>query len=381
MTSTVSVAELTKRIGKFSDTMTCGMKRSVRKHFREYLPGMMIPPENRRKSISSISSLVSEYNQSTVNRAFHGIDSPLLEQNYIEFLKTVIGNHSVMFIGDDTILGHPGSKVMEYVGWFFDHASGSNVPAHQSVTSGLYDLDTDAFYPFLTGLYIKKMYEKEFKTKLEIMSEIFNTAENNFNVAGKVADSWYSGIRFLGGNYVTELKSSRKASFDNIGRMIRNSDLFYTMDEIVESTFIMHEKDSDTLREFPLQREFTVYLSNGEQVNLIILYNPDNKRKKFIASDYLSCEEIINAWSIIWSIENFHKDAKALGLGDYQVRDSEGSLIHERITMAAYTLLSIMIRTSGKLFGRILKTIGECSRDIKEILIIKKNYKSRLFSG
>ena len=61
MTSTVSVAELTKRIGKFSDTMTCGMKRSVRKHFREYLPGMMIPPENRRKSISNISSLVSEY--------------------------------------------------------------------------------------------------------------------------------------------------------------------------------------------------------------------------------------------------------------------------------------------------------------------------------
>jgi hypothetical protein len=120
MTSTVSVAELTKRIGKFSDMMTCGMKKSVRKHFREYLLGIMIPPENRRKSISSISSLVSEYNQSTVNRAFHGIDYSLLEQNYIKFLKTVIGNHSVMFIGDDTMLGHLGSKVMEYVGWFFD---------------------------------------------------------------------------------------------------------------------------------------------------------------------------------------------------------------------------------------------------------------------
>ncbi len=61
MTSTVSVAELTKHIGEFSDTMTAGMKRSVRKHFREYLLGIMIPPENRRKSISNISSLVSEY--------------------------------------------------------------------------------------------------------------------------------------------------------------------------------------------------------------------------------------------------------------------------------------------------------------------------------
>ncbi|WMT50869.1 MAG: hypothetical protein RE471_07795 [Ferroplasma sp.] len=60
---------------------------------------------------------------------------------------------------------------------------------------------------------------------------------------------------------------------------MKNSDLFYNMDEIIESTFLMHEMDSDTLREFPLQREFTVYLSNGNPVNLIILYNPDNKRR------------------------------------------------------------------------------------------------------
>ena len=161
---------------------------------------------------------------------------------------------------------------------------------------------------------------------------------------------------------------------------VKNRDLFYTMDEIIELTFLMYERDSDTLKDFPLQREFRVYLSNGEPVNLIILYNPENKRKKFLVSDYLSGEEMIKAWSIRWSIENFHKDAKALGSGEYQVRDSEGSLIHARITIAAYTLLSIMTRASGKLFGRILKTIGECSRAIKEILILKKNYKSRLFS-
>ena len=214
------------------------------------------------------------------------------------------------------------------------------------------------------------------------MEDIFSIAENNFNVAGKVVDIWHSSIKFLGNNYLTELKSNRKASFDNLGRMtMKNRDLFYTMDEIIESTFIMHQMDSDTLREFPLQREFTVYLSNGEPVNFIVLYNPENKRKKFIVSDYLSSEGMIRAWSIRWSIENFHKDAKPLGLGECQVRDSEGSLIHARITIAAYTLLSIMSRSSMKLFGRILKTIGECSRAIKEILIIKKNYKSRLFSG
>ena len=161
MTSTVSVAELTKHISEFSDMMTAGMKRSVRKHFKEYMLGIMIPPEFSRKSISSISSLVAEYDQSTINRALHGVDSNLLEQNYIRFLKTVIGSHGVMFIGDDTMLGHPRSKIMENVGWLFDHASGSNVLAHQSVTSVLYDIVTDTFYPFLTGLYIKKIQSGE----------------------------------------------------------------------------------------------------------------------------------------------------------------------------------------------------------------------------
>ena len=73
MTSVGSVASITKTIGDFSDLMTAGMKKKVRKHFREYLLGMMIPPEIRRKSISNISSLVSEYDQSTLNRAIHAV--------------------------------------------------------------------------------------------------------------------------------------------------------------------------------------------------------------------------------------------------------------------------------------------------------------------
>ncbi len=109
---------------------------------------------------------------------------------------------------------------MGYVGWLFDHASGNNVLAHQPVTSGLYDLETMVFYPFLTRLYVKRSQSgTRFMTKLEIMEDIFNTAENNFNVAGKVVDSWYSSVKFLGNNYVTELKANRKASFDNLGRM------------------------------------------------------------------------------------------------------------------------------------------------------------------
>jgi hypothetical protein len=379
-----SVAEITTIIADFSDEMTKGMKKKVRKHFREYLLGIMIPPEIRRKSISNISSLVSEYDQSTVNRAFHAVDPTALEGNYISYLKSVIGNHRVQFIGDDTLLEHPGSHVMEDVGWFFDHASGNNVLAHQPVTSGIYDLDADEFYPFLMRLYKKKNEDssRDFRTKIEIMEDILHIAEDNFNVAGKTVDSWYSSFGFLGKNFVTELKSNRKASFHDLGKITKkNRDLFYTMDEILETTFLLFQVDRDILKDFPLSRSFSVYLTNREPVNLVVLYNPDNKRKKFLVSDYIGGEELIKAWNTRWSIETFHNDAKDLGLGEYQVRDSEGSLIHARITVAAYTLLCMMKKASKRFFGKILTTIGQCSRAIKEVLILKKNYKSRLFSG
>lgn len=387
MTTKGSVASITNIIGDFSDQMTAGMKKKVRKHFKEYLLGIMIPPEIRSKSISSISSLVSEYDQSTLNRTVHAVDTETLDKNYIAYLKAMIGSHRVQFVGDDTLLEHSGSKVMEKVGWFFDHATGNNVLAHQYVTTMLHDLETDEFYPFLMRLYVKEDKDnnennKDFMTKLQIMTVLLKRASDNFNIVGKTVDSWYSSHKFLEDHYVTEMKSNRKASLFNMGKITgKNRDLFYTMDELLETTFLMYERDSDMLKDFPLYVKLKAWLSNGDAVNLVLLYNPENGRKKFLASDYVEGDELISAWNDRWPIESFHNDAKDLGLGEYQVRDSEGSLIHASITVAAYTLLYVMMKESGKIFRKVLKTIGECSRAIKEVLFFKKNYKSRLFRG
>ena len=386
MTTKGSVASITKIICDFADQMTLGMKKSVRKHFREYMLGIMIPPEIRRKSISNISSLVSEYDQSTMNRSIHAVKQDILEKNYITYLKAVIGNHRIQFIVDDTLLEHPGAKVMEDVGWFHDHASGNNVLAHQTVTTMLHDLETDEFYPFLMRMYRKKsMIPNEdmdkFRTKLENMTELFEITSSNFNISGKTVDSWYSSNRFLGVHYVTELKSNRKVSPVDMGKMTnRNNDLFYSLDELPETTFVMHERNLDILEDFPLYTRMKAWLSNGDAVNLVLLYNPENGRKKFLASDYVEGNDLITAWNARWPIESFHKDTKDMGLGEYQVRDSEGSLMHASITVTAYTLLYTMMKASEKIFGKVLKTIGECSRAVKVILFFKNNYRSGLFS-
>lgn len=383
MTTGDSVASITKTIADFSDLMTDGMKRPVRKHFHEYLMGMIIPPEIRRKSISNIASLVSTSDQSTLNRALHSVDRNKLEGNYIAYLKSRIGTHEVQFIGDDTLIEHPGSKVMEKVGWFHDHASGNNVLAHQFVTTMLHDLETDEYYPFLVRLYVKqKDADKDFKTKLQIMGDLFTEAEENFNIIGKTLDSWYSGKKFLGDHYITEMKTNRKVSLSDMGKKTRgNADLFYSINEILETTFILHERDTDILADFPLYTDIKAFLTDGDPVNLVILYNPENGRKKFLASDYLEGEDIVKAWNERWPIETFHNDAKDMGLGEYQVRDSEASLIHANTAVAAYALLHVMMRESITIFRKVLKTIGECSRAIKEILFFRKNYRSRLFSG
>jgi hypothetical protein len=57
--------------------------------------GIMISPEIRRKSISNMASLVSEYDQSTLNRLIHAVNQVILEKNYITYLNAVIGNQSV----------------------------------------------------------------------------------------------------------------------------------------------------------------------------------------------------------------------------------------------------------------------------------------------
>ncbi len=377
------VASIATSIREFSDEMTDGMKKNVRKHFREYLLGIMIPPEVRRKSISNISDLVSEYDQSTINRSIHAVDLDLMEKNYIHYLKSAIGNHRVQFIGDDTLLEHPGSKKMENVGWFFDHASGRNVKAHQPVTTMIHDLENDTFYPFLMRMYIKKEAAGDsFMTKLQIMQGLLEVAKSEFNVVGKTLDSWYSSKNMMDDNFVTELKANRKVSLEYMGKMTpRNRDLFLTLNEVLETTFVMSERDSDILKDFPLYCNIKAWLSNGMPVNMTILYNPETGVKKFLASDYAYGEDLIGEWNDRWPIESFHKDAKNLGLGEYQVRDCDGSLIHANITVAAYTLLSMMLKDSKRLFGKILMTIGQCSREIKRILISKRNYKSRVFSG
>ena len=105
---------------QFIDTLTAHMKPTVKTHFSNYVMALMLPPEKKRKSIVAITELVSNVNQSTMNRAMKSIDPVQLLRNWILSLKDEIDNHPVILVIDDTLNEHPDSVVMRAVAWFHD---------------------------------------------------------------------------------------------------------------------------------------------------------------------------------------------------------------------------------------------------------------------
>ena len=389
---TNNVASYANIFNDFAMKLTRDMKPHIKKHFSQYVLGMMIPPEKRRKSIVAINDLVSESDQSTMNRTLHGTDPSLLEGNWISLLKEEIGDHPVILVVDDALANHPGGNAMEAVGYFFDRKTGRSVMAHQFVTSGLYDTITNSFYPFLMRLYQKKEYcrkhNETFRTKIEIAEIIGNEAFPNFNVESTAMDSWYASHDFMDflGPFITELKSNRSMMISEHGerKTDKNAFKWIPLNILAEclKPRLMERSDLDLLPQYNRYFMLEASLSDGAEINLLVLYDEKHDAFKFLASnDALKLEDFLKLWRIRWMIEEFHKEGKNLGMGAYQVRDETTPLIHGVSLIAAYTLLSIMIRISKKLFGKAAKTIGECSRLLKEKICFKKNYKSKLFTG
>lgn len=133
----------------------------------------------------------------------------------------------------------------------------------------------------------------------------------------------------------------------------------------------------DMLVNFTHQYQLRLGFSDGSILNVLVLHDPKNRDFKFLCSNDLSlrCEDFIKLIRVRWRIEEFHKDVKDLGLGEYQLRELRTVLIHGHIALLAYSLLRDLIANSVKLFGRALRTIGECSRAIKETLLYRKPVK------
>lgn len=406
----------------FVKDMTEGMHLSKpqRKHLTEYVMGLMLPPETRRKSVNSINELIGGGNQSSLNRFLNRLDPVALRDAWISYLKKVIGNREVYLITDDTLLDHEDSTKMEGVASFFDHANGRYVNAHQFVTSVLVIAETGEIVPFVLTPYRKVeeflggceckncmqiphrfsqlgakkcrcggCHVEDFKTKNVIAREIQETAYRDFNVVGRTFDSWYLSDETTIDRrlYVSELKSNRWINPSHAA--VKFSDLHsgkyrrsairkagwrkiedYAKELLKMGSFADRTDSTGVLNRFGQYCQARVCLHSGDRISLLILYDRSEEKFKYLVSNILNItpEKMLYVWGIRWSIEEFHKDAKDLGLGEYQLRKLHTVLIHGQITYMAYSLLKSLAASGTSIFGRCLKTIGECSRKLKALL-------------
>ena len=89
-----------------------------------------------------------------------------------------------------------------------------------------------------------------------------------------------------------------------------------------------------------------VFMPKIGDVSIVVNVKAQTKDTHLLCTNLVkSCvEEIVTHALVRHSIEDFYKEAKALGLGEYRFRESEAALIHAHLVSLACILLDVLRR-------------------------------------
>ena len=350
-----------------------------RKHFAEYLTGLMIA---QNKTITGINSeFANTTDQSCLNRFL--TDSPWNKKDLNELrLELMQGEpdmhyseHGVIAI-DDTLIDHSG-KFIKDVGHCWDHAEERNKLAHDYLIAN-YVCESRKHYP-LEFRRFKKREQCEatgetFKDHTQLFCELVDWTHEHKILGIFAFDSYFTNAGILNHihskqdstgyprGYVGDLKFNRKLDFK--GRSIKANEL---------AASIPLEDRHELRRGDELQWYFTctLHIPNiNHKIRIVILWNQrrDAEPCKILVTNRIQWKvrRTLGVYRKRWTgTETFHRDGKQeLGMGDCQLRDGQGQTRHMYLVMLAYSLLVRELRhlrTSDRAFQK-LKTIGEACR-------------------
>jgi hypothetical protein len=192
----------------------------------------------------------------------------------------------------------------------------------------------------------RKCKEKgvEFKTKVQLACGLIRDHVSRAKQTICLWDSW-----FMCQDTVEECQAH---SYDWIGEIKSNRIVFY------ESKRYRLDELFNKLR---LEGSFSDIIVNGElfqackvdvfmpkigDVSIVVNVKTQTKDTHLLCTDLVECsvEEIVGHALERHRIEDFYKEAKALGLGEYRFRESEAALIHAHLVSLACTLLDTLRR-------------------------------------
>jgi hypothetical protein len=346
----------------------------ARRHFAEYLTGLIVA-ENKTVSGSNRDFALTT-DQSCLNRWLTEVewDVTALNDRRLTWLQqapqTRYSVRGVIAI-DNTLVTHEG-KLIEDVGWFWDHADERHVIAHDYIISN-YVCPSKAHYPIEWRRFKKRAACEAgtFKDHTELCIELIDDALKRGIPGAFTFDSYFTSAKVL--NHI----HSKQAAY--VGDLKLNRKVVYTGQE---------QKLQEVARQIPWEAKKPIRVGNtrywyfskqmripdvGHPIRVVLFWRArdEHEASKALVSNRLGWEAI--RMSLVYrhrgtGTETFHRDGKQqLGLGDCQVRSGEGQTRHVYLVSAAYSLLmrSLQQTRPQDWARRTLTTIGEACRAVK----------------
>jgi hypothetical protein len=352
-----------------------------RRHAAEYVTGLMVA---RRKTVNGMQGeFVVTTDQSCWNRFLTEAtwDVHALNERRLELFQqdstTRYHDHGVIAI-DDVLIDHDG-KLIDDVGWFWDHAEDRYKIAHDYLFVN-YVCGSGKHYPLEFRLFKKRdqceVSGEKFHDHGELFRELIDWVVERDIPGAFTFDSYFTSAANL--NYVHVKKDRFGQPRAYVGDLKHNRKVCYRGRELqaeVLAGLIESADRKEVRRGDKRQWYFTCTLripGVNHKVRILILWNKrrDKRPCKIFVTNRVRWEvtRILRVYRHRWTgTETFHRDGKQeLGMGSCQLRDGQGQTRHMYLVMLAYSLLVRQLKQNhAKEWAfRRLTTIGEACRAV-----------------
>jgi hypothetical protein len=350
-----------------------------RRHFGEYLTGLYVAAQ---KTVSGIHrEFAQTTDQSCLNRYLQEApwDVQQLNQRRLQLLQhrpdTRYSEQGVIPL-DNTLIDHAGQCITD-VSWFWDHAEQRHKIAHDYLfvnyvcTSGKhYPLDFRRFQTRELCACLEQPFQDHTTLAKELVDWVCEQqipgtfAFDSYFTSAALLNHIHSKITAQGQprGYVGSLKFNRKLQYQ--GQLLKASELAEHIAPNVRKQLQVGEQ---------AQWYFTCSLRIPDihhKVRIVMVWEKqtDTAPRIILVTNrtYWEASRIVRVYRGRWTgTETFHRDGKQqLGMGDCQLRWSEGQTRHMYLVMLAYSLLMQQLQ-QGHAYEwayQKLTTIGEACR-------------------
>lgn len=184
----------------------------------------------------------------------------------------------------------------------------------------------------------------EFKTKVQLACQLIDEHTPRAERTIWLWDSWYmmrdtvERCRIHGYRWIGEIRRNRIVFYESKR---------YHLHELMER-LLSEGRFHDVMVDGELYQACKVEVSIPKmgKASIVVDVKADTKDTHILCTDLLDCnvEEIVRHALKRGIVDQFYKEAKFLGLGEYRFRESEAALIHAHLVSLTHTLLDILRR-------------------------------------